>query len=298
VTHRNGRTTPLFELTAPIDPEPEVVSPEVPVWTHHKARLIERYLRLFVYITKHGTYIDGFAGPQAAGNPETWAAKLVLESSPYRLRNFYLFERNRRSYGRLQAMRKTLRPSARGEPKRNIEVVHGDFNREVQKVLKPEVIKDTEATFCLLDQRTFECEWATVEALAKHKRSGHKIELFYFLANSWIERAFAAVKKPATRRQLVAWWGREEGLPELERMDRSLRMQAFVHRLRELGYKSVKAWPIYGREEGRQTVMYFMVHATDHPDAPGLMSRAYRKAVLPLETKEQLDLEMEGFERT
>ena len=32
-----------------------------PLWTQNKARLIQAYLRLFVYITRHGTYIDGFA---------------------------------------------------------------------------------------------------------------------------------------------------------------------------------------------------------------------------------------------
>ena len=35
-----------------------------PLWTKHKATLIARYLYYFVLITKHGTYIDGFSGPQ------------------------------------------------------------------------------------------------------------------------------------------------------------------------------------------------------------------------------------------
>ena len=38
--------------------------------------------------------------------------------------------------------------------------------------------------------------------------------------------------------------------------------------------------------------MYYMIHATDHPDAPGLMDRAYRNAVLPKEPYEQLSLEL------
>jgi hypothetical protein len=36
--------------------------------------------------------------------------------------------------------------------------------------------------------------------------------------------------------------------------------------------------------------MYYMIHATDHPEAPKLMSRAYRNTVSPLEPIEQLDL--------
>ena len=65
-----------------------------PIWTKNKARLIERYLYYFVLITKHGTYIDGFAGPQNSDKPEMWAAKLVLESEPKRLRNIILCDKN------------------------------------------------------------------------------------------------------------------------------------------------------------------------------------------------------------
>src|SRR5712672_141396 len=37
--------------------------PQHPIWTENKAKLIERYLYYFVMVTKHGAYIDGFAGP-------------------------------------------------------------------------------------------------------------------------------------------------------------------------------------------------------------------------------------------
>jgi hypothetical protein len=64
------------------------------IWTKNKARLIERYLNLFVQITKHGTYIDGFAGPQEEDENSTgWSARLVLESEPQWFRNFYLFDK-------------------------------------------------------------------------------------------------------------------------------------------------------------------------------------------------------------
>jgi hypothetical protein len=61
----------------------------------------------------------------------------------------------------------------------------------------------------------------------------------------------------------------------------------------DLGYKSVKAWPIYERENGG-AIMYYMIHATDHPEAPKFMSRAYRRAVYPLEPLEQLKFELEA----
>jgi hypothetical protein len=60
---------------------------------------------------------------------------------------------------------------------------------------------------------------------------------------------------------------------------------------RDLQYKSVNAWPIFERENGG-AIMYYMIHATDHPEAPKFMSRAYRRAVLPLEPIEQLTLDL------
>jgi hypothetical protein len=47
-------------------------------------------------------------------------------------------------------------------------------------------------------------------------------------------------------------------------------------------------WQIFKRKTGG-IIMYYMIHATDHPEGPVQMSRAYRNTVLPLEPVEQLD---------
>ena len=39
--------------------------------------------------------------------------------------------------------------------------------------------------------------------------------------------------------------------------------------------------------------MYYMIHATDHPEAPKLMRRAYHRAVDPIEPLKQLKLALE-----
>jgi hypothetical protein len=57
----------------------------------------------------------------------------------------------------------------------------------------------------------------------------------------------------------------------------------------ELGYASVTPWPIYERKGGNR-IMYYMIHATDHPEAPKLMRRAYVRAVDPLEPIKQMQL--------
>src|ERR1700733_1934349 len=65
---------------------------EQPIWTENKAQFIRHYLRFFVQITKHGAYIDGFAGPQSFEHLDAWCAALVLSSEPRWLRRFFLFE--------------------------------------------------------------------------------------------------------------------------------------------------------------------------------------------------------------
>ena len=95
----------LFELPEAGYSEPVLKRPSDPVWTENKARFIERYLYYFVLVAKHGTYIDGFAGPQRPADPSMWSAKLVLESEPRRLRHFYLFDVSVKSAKALHALK-------------------------------------------------------------------------------------------------------------------------------------------------------------------------------------------------
>jgi hypothetical protein len=70
------------------------------------------------------------------------------------------------------------------------------------------------------------------------------------------------------------------------------RKELVVQRFKEeLGYWSVRGWPIYATPQGRRT-MYYLIHATDHPDAPALMARAYTHTTLPKEIPAQLQLEL------
>ncbi len=271
----------LFELPPPGAIEPLVRPLRHPIWTEYKARLIERYLYYFVLITKHGTYIDGFAGPQEPGRDEMWAASLVLNSEPRWLGNFFLFDRDPEAVQQLKDLR-TRQPA---KPKRHIGVHSGDFNEEIPRILRAGEIKRKEATFCLLDQRTFECKWSTLNVLAEYKTP--KIELFYFLGNLWLDRALAAARDGT----IAEWWGRDDW-ERLKPMKQPERMLLLATRFRqELGYASVKGWPIMERRDGGH-VMYYMIHATDHAHAPLLMQRAYQRVLQRREPPEQVRLEL------
>ena len=148
-----------------------------------------------------------------------------------------------------------------------------------------EGLETKEATFCLLDQRTFECHWNTVKKLAAYKTGkSNKFELFCFLAGWWYRRAVTAVKRDAV---LQKWWGRDDW-PDLRGKKIHTVKDEMVARFKsELGYRSAKAWPIVDRD-GRE--MYFMIHATDYLPAPSLMERAYTEAVQSPDKTEQLPL--------
>jgi three-Cys-motif partner protein len=149
-------------------------------------------------------------------------------------------------------------------------------------------IDENTASFCLLDQRTFECEWRTLEQLAKHKRQ-HKIELFYFLASGWLDRAMDAVKK--NEAVVERWWGKKDW-KSLKGMRSRERVNLFCERFRdELGYAHAYPWEIFSREVGGR-VMYHMIHATDHAEAPKIMNRAYLNATKERESIKRLQRDL------
>lgn len=261
-----------------------------PIWTECKAKLIERYLFYFVQITKSGTYMDAFAGPQETEKHDMWSAKLVMESKPRWLRNFFLFDVEPSQVEFLKAMRDAQPPrdKVKKEPKRRVEIYLGDFNAKLLEMLSQNPIPDKEATFCLLDQRTFECDWNSVKTLAQHKTGGNKIELFYFFPEGWINRSIHAIKYEKEEK-LLRWWG-TPNWQEVVNKQGVLRGLFVANRFKtELNYKYANPFPIYERKDAGGRIMYYMIHASDHAEAPTLMNRAYHKALDILEAPEQLD---------
>ena len=150
----------------------------------------------------------------------------------------------------------------------------GDANRLVDGMLEDAPIEADTPCFCLIDQRTFECEWDTVRKIAECKPSGMKVEVFYFLANRWFDRARA---NSQDARRLEAWWGRPD-FAEFAKQPSVKRALGMCERFRELGYEWVRPFAIYehGGPTGRRPqTMYYMIHASDHAAATVLMARAY-----------------------
>jgi three-Cys-motif partner protein len=261
-----------------------------PIWSEHKAKFIQQYLKIFVQITRHGAYIDGFAGPQNVGQPDAWSAELVLSSEPKWLRHFFLCEKDRRGVSALRRLKKS-QPEPRDKKgrklARNIEIWPGDFNKNVSEILRSGKITQKEATFCLLDQRMFECHWSTLKKLAAYKNPpNRKIEILYFLGVGWLHRSLSGIRNTDI---MDKWWGRKDWLQlkDLKHIEAANLVRERFEQ--ELDYKFAAAYPIYDKEKGNR-VMYYMIHASDHEEAPMLMVRAHHKAVrsLPKEIQEQI----------
>jgi three-Cys-motif partner protein len=222
------------------------------------------------YITHHGNYIDGFAAPQEAAHLEMWAAKRVLEFEPKWFRQFWLCDIDPKGVKKLEALKDEHNTS-----KRRVEVLEGDFNKTVYEILNSDRINEKTATFALLDQRTFECEWETIIALSKHKKTT-KIEIFYFFPTGWIDRSLGAVRAEKTAQKVERWWGRSDW-KSLKGLNGTLRARQVAERFeKELGYGKATVYAIHNEKRGGR-IMYHMIHATDHPEASILMVRAYRK---------------------
>lgn len=283
---RDSHDRKQAELFRPEETTAGVILPEIPgsiafpIHTRNKAALVAEYLKLFQQVTHHGTYIDGFAGPQAPGDAESWSAHLVLDLEPLWLRHFFLYDVDAEKYAALMALRDA-------HPDKDVTVRLGDFNLLVDELLASNVIGAREATFSLLDQRTFECQWATVQKLARHKPAPYKIELFYFLAHGWLDRAVRGVTRNVD--QLDRWWG-GPGWQEFMEHRSGDRPMLFAERFqRELGYAFARAFPIYNAEEGGRT-MYYMIHASDHAEAPRFMARAYQDVVRQARPLPQIEI--------
>jgi three-Cys-motif partner protein len=178
--------------------------------------------------------------------------------------------------GKLNALKDEQPPrnKEKKEPSRTVTIIEGDFNQRVDDALAAaNILNNKKAAFCLLDQRTFECRWGTVRRVAEY-RPMQKIELFYLMPISWLQRSLVATTKNTSN--LTAWWG-DKDWTKLRGMTPSEIAALMCKRFqKELGYQYAQAWPIR-RSQSSRRIMYFMVHATDHPDAPKLMGRAFRK---------------------
>ena len=265
---------PLFS-SLPISRRPPSVDPATggapPVWSVTKARLISEYVQNFQYVTRGGLYIDGFAAPQKRESKEVWTAKRVLEVEPKRIRRVWLCDIDPKGVQQLRSLKNTHQTEGR-----HVNVLQGDFNIEIERILRTGRLRPKTPVLVFLDQRTAECHWSTVRRLAFHHRR-RKIELIYFFGTGWIHRALSSAKTAERRAELDRWWGRPTWRNDLLSIPQVQQAEVVRDRfLKELEYPYVRTFPVFENDASTR-VLYHLVHASSHPKANNLMIRAYRK---------------------
>lgn len=107
----------------------------------------------------------------------------------------------------------------------------------------------------------------------------------------------AGIKNPKSKQKALAWWGKD-GWQDLQGMTQmQIQEKVSLRFKKELGYRYAVPFAIYSEEKDKGAVMYYMIHATDHDDAPGLMWRAYRKVHPCTQYGTQLGFDDPGFEK-
>ena len=235
------------------------------LWTASKSKLIEEYIHRFLLVTRHGAYLDLFAGPQSETFNNDWSVKRVLERRSREnpsLRYYAVCDVNPDQIAHLETL-----AHLHSDKPHQFKIYNGDANEQIDAILDD--LPDM-PTFCLIDQRTLECRWETVRKIASHK-DRYKIEIFYFLAQAWFDRSWKSTKDAE---HLKNWWGRRD-YQDFVHLGSVYRAEAVCKRFNEeLGYVHVHPFSIHEKGEGSKT-MYYMIHASDHPRAPVFMSEAY-----------------------
>jgi three-Cys-motif partner protein len=175
----------------------------------------------------------------------------------------------------------SLRAHRADFPERSIEVLEGDANLLIDAILS--VVPKTQPTLAFLDPEGSELDWATIQKIARHKRSGlPKIEQFVLVhIDTGINRFFPHDPSKLAHAEILdrmlpdpaAWRSLYERRNALNTGEwrRSL-LGLYVNGLRSLGYRHVPEPRLVRRPDNRP--LYFMVFATDHSAGEAIMTAA------------------------
>lgn len=261
-------------------------------WTEQKLSMLAEYLPAFTKASKKSErtlYLDLFAGQdrnlsRTTGEPISGSPRVALDTRPMFTKAIF-FE--------LPAQAGSLEAELRASyPDRNFDVIPGDCNKTVSRVLDRLRAEDWHwaPTFALLDQQAAEIEWTTIEALATSRpETKTRAELWLLFAPSMLPRGLASAHpRDAERfaRRVTAMFGtdmwreayiarQEDKLTGAELRDELLNLMRW--RLEKvLGYKATHSFRM---RNTRGVDLYDMIFATDHDAGKRIMRHIYSKAV-------------------
>jgi three-Cys-motif partner protein len=263
-----------------------------PVWTEEKLRVLDCYLAGFAKACQShplGWYaLDIFAGgglnvSDTSGTEIKGSALIALETTSPLAQRVILCENSSKVIPAL-----TARVAPYGDRAR---VFCGNSNEKIEELLA--LVPHTAPTFAFLDPEGSELDWATVKAIADHKRnrSANKIEqLILFPTDTGFVRMLPVGREPNPEWELrvTTMFGHDRWREIYERRKRDLitpddartaYVQLYCQGLRDLGYEFVQERQISDINKKNVTgaSRYFLIHATDKPAGDSIMSWCFDK---------------------
>ncbi len=246
------------------------VPKQIPKWTALKLEHLDCYLQGYVQATKAAKeihYIDAFA---SCGDCAMRDTGQLVQGSPWRALNaiprfsqYHFIEKNRAYATHLKSRIAESRIS-------NATIDIGDCNRLLPSEVLPRIPRDV-PTFAFLYPDGLQLDWATVVAVAAHRRPQRVELLILYPYDMAVKRQFPlAATSSSHRDKLTRFYGTDSWLREYERSvedgesteQRRLRfVQFYRENLLELGYRHVEP---YGPMCSNRGPLYHVVFAGDN----------------------------------
>ena len=193
------------------------------VWTANKLEFLSQYLPAFQKACKrfwnpatgqtNTYYVDGFAGPgenEIDGVIHDGSPLIALRTTPPFTR-YFLTEQKR---GNVRALEAHLTSAPDLQPFQDrIELRHGDFNVEVDAILRQ--LRPGMPTFFFLDPEGLELDWETVRKIGQRQ----KADLFILISGSGVVRCAGSPGKPAEQAaidRVTRFYGHDRWLPAVQ----------------------------------------------------------------------------------
>jgi len=248
-----------------------------------KLEYLDNYLQAYVIATKQAQqthYIDAFAG---CGQCVLRENGYPVEGSPWRALNAMPPFTHYHFVEKEATLAAHLRKAILGKSIENADVYTGDCNQVLPNEILPKIPQHV-PSFAFLDPQGLQLRWATVQALASH-RKGRKMELLILYPYDMaVARLFPlAAKNQATHVTLTRFYGDESwseqleqsvGMGESTEQRRDRFVQLYVNNLRSLGYKYINpSEPLYFHHRP----LYHVIFASDHEVGTKIMRDVWAK---------------------
>ena len=256
-------------------------------WTRNKLNILEDYLPAFCRASRTSSeiiYLDLMAGePENVGRGSDklfdGSPRLAMQSNPGFTKLFFC-EKDPKKAHDLEA---DLR--ARFPDDQRWQVIEGDCNLNITRILESIKEYSWAPTFAFIDQQAAEVTWDTLAKTANFRSRGKKTELWILMSPTMIIKGATGTNAESFVNRVDALYGDETWRKILNARQGNIISpedfrQEMINMFRwnlhnRLGYAMTARIPM---KMVNNTTLYDMVFATDHPVGQKIMTELYKSA--------------------